>query len=172
MISISTHRYFRPLLELALLALVAWAISGALVFARPQATNAAPGARKPIGLSETAAQPLYREYRGVLLGMTASEARQKLGVPTDKGDEQDFYAFSEQEMAQIYYDQAQRVKAVSVNYLGGGAPSPQSILGVAVEPGEDGSIYKLLKYPKAGYWVSYSRTAGEAPMVTVVMQKF
>ena len=35
-------------------------------------------------------QPLYREYRGVRLGMTATEARAKLGEPAMKSDEQDF----------------------------------------------------------------------------------
>ena len=40
--------------------------------------------------------PVFREYRGVQIGMTAEEARKKLGNPKDKGDEQDFYIFSEQ----------------------------------------------------------------------------
>src|SRR5215213_2138565 len=48
-------------------------------------------------------QPLYREYRGVRLGMTAEEARAKLGVPAMMSDEQDFYVFSANETAQIVY---------------------------------------------------------------------
>ena len=48
-------------------------------------------------------QPLYREYRGVRLGMTAAEARAKLGEPTMKSDEQDFYVISANETAQIGY---------------------------------------------------------------------
>ena len=38
-------------------------------------------------------QPLYREYRGVRLGMTAADERAKLGEPAMKSDEQDFYVF-------------------------------------------------------------------------------
>ena len=46
-------------------------------------------------------QQLYREYRGVRLGMTAAEARAKLGEPAMKSDEQDFYVFSANETAQL-----------------------------------------------------------------------
>jgi len=27
-----------------------------------------------------------------------------------------------------------------------------------------------VRYPKAGYWVSYNRTAGNSPMITITMQ--
>ena len=42
------------------------------------------------------------------LGMTAAEARAKLGEPAMKSDEQDFYVFSANETAQIVYT-AQKV---------------------------------------------------------------
>ena len=51
------------------------------------------------------------------------------------------------------------------------APAPKSVFGSDVAPKADGSIYRMVRYPKAGYWVSYSRTAGADPMVTVTMQK-
>ena len=28
-----------------------------------------------------------------------------------------------------------------------------------------------MRFPKAGYWVSYMRTAGDAPMTIITMQK-
>ena len=34
-----------------------------------------------------------------------------------------------------------------------------------------GSAYKMVEYKRAGCWVSYSRTAGDAPIVTVSMKK-
>ena len=43
--------------------------------------------------------------------------------------------------------------------------------GGPVEVKPDGSIYKVVKYERAGYYVAYSRDAGDAPLVTVVMQK-
>jgi hypothetical protein len=117
-------------------------------------------------------KPLYNEYKGVRIGMEAVEVRKKLGNPTDKSDVQDFYAFSENESAQIYYDKG-KVMAVSVNYVGdkSGAPLPKIVLGTEIEAKADGAMYKLIRYPEAGYWVSYNRTGGGDPLVTVTMQR-
>ena len=41
----------------------------------------------------------FKDYRGVQLGMTADEVRKKLGTPKDKGDEQDFFVFGDNESA-------------------------------------------------------------------------
>jgi hypothetical protein len=118
-------------------------------------------------------EPPYHEYKGVRLGMSADEARKKLGDPADKGDRQDFYAFSDHETAQIFYDDAKKVYAISVFYMGAvnGVPTAKAVLGEDVAPSADGSLHKVVDYPKAGCWVSYSRTAGDAPMTTITMQK-
>ena len=117
-------------------------------------------------------EPLYSEYKGIRIGMTASEVRKKLGEPTQKSDEQDFYAFNEKELAQIFYDNAQKVKAISVDFMGGaGATGYKEVVGTKIETKVDGSMYKIVRYPKAGYWVSYNRAAGEAATVTITIQK-
>ena len=117
-------------------------------------------------------EPPFHEYKGVRIGMTTDEARKKLGSPTDKSDTQDFYSFNDNESCQIYYDDTKKVFAVSVTYLGGGAvPVAKSVLGADVEAKQDGSASKLIRYPKAGYWVSYARMAGDSPMTIVTMQK-
>ncbi len=104
--------------------------------------------------------------------MTADEARKKLGNPTDKSDAQDFYAVSDNETAQIFYDIQKKVHALSVIYMGGGAmPTAKSVLGAEVETKPDGSMHRRVDYPKAGYWIAYSRTSGDSPLVTVTMQK-
>lgn len=119
-------------------------------------------------------QPILQEYRGVQLGWLADEVRKKLGAPADKGDEQDFYVFGEKETAQILYDKATRkVVAISVDFTNGAATvlTPQQVFGADIEAKPDGSKYKLVRYPKAGYWLSYSRTAGDTPIITVTIQK-
>ena len=118
-------------------------------------------------------EPVFHEYKGVSLGMRADEARKKLGTPTEKDDEQDFYLFSETESAQVYYDASKTVMAISVNFVGEGSdiPKPMAILGTDIKTKPDGSMHELIRYPKAGYWVSYSRTAGASPIVTVTIQK-
>ena len=117
-------------------------------------------------------EPPFSAYKGVRIGMTADEARKLLGTPTDKDDKQDFYSFGEKESAQVYYDESKKVFAVSVTYLGGnGVPAPKNILGADAEARQDGSLYKMIRFPKVGYWVSYTRTSGDAPMTIIAMQK-
>ncbi len=40
-----------------------------------------------------------------------------------------------------------------------------------MEAKPDGSAYKLVTYPRAGYWVAYSRTAGDEPLTIITMQR-
>ena len=116
--------------------------------------------------------PVYTDYRGVAIGMTADEVRSKLdGIK--KGNGQDFLVFSEYESAQIYYDDKNKVTAISIDYIGDNtkAPTPETVLGAALQAKADGSMYQLNRYPEAGYWVSYNRTAGDKPIVTITIQK-
>lgn len=119
-------------------------------------------------------EPVFLDYRGVKIGWIADDVRKKLGSPANKGDEQDYFVFGEKETAQILYDKASKqVTAISVDFLSGanGVITPEQVFGTDFETKPDGSKYKLVRYPKAGYWVSYSRTAGETPIVTVTIQK-
>ena len=125
------------------------------------------------GNRSAANAPVFSDYRGVRLGMSAKEVRSKLDRLKDGGPGQDFFVFSEHESAQIYYDEDEKVTAISVDYFGdkSKAPSPSTVLGVDLQAKQDGSMYQLNRYPEAGYWVSYNRTAGDNPIVTVTMQK-
>lgn len=117
--------------------------------------------------------PLFQEYRAVRIGMTIEEVRKKLNNPSDKSDEQDFFVFGDNETAQVFYDKTHKVFAISVNFLNGARdlPTPKGVLGSEVAAKPDGSAYKMVRYPKAGYWVSYSRTSGESPLTIVTLQK-
>ena len=118
-------------------------------------------------------QPLYTEFKGVKIGLSRDEARRRLGTPQQKDDSQDFFVFSERERARLYYDDKGAVSAVIVTYVGksAGAPAPKAVLGSEVEAKQDGSMYRLVQYPKAGYWVAYSRTTGDEPLTIITMQK-
>lgn len=126
------------------------------------------------GAGAVDADPIFHEYRGVQLGLLADDVRKKLGEPANKGDEQDFYVFGEKEMAQILYDKSTRkVITISVDFSNGaaGVLTPQQVFGAEIEAKPDGSKYKLVRYPKAGYWLSYSRTAGDTPTISVTITK-
>jgi outer membrane protein assembly factor BamE (lipoprotein component of BamABCDE complex) len=124
--------------------------------------------------SEPAAQqPLYSEYKGVRLGMTAQEVRAKLGKPELAGNDQDYYVFSENETAQIGYDAAGTVVTISVDYLGGiGAPDYKTVVGGELETTSDGSLYRLVRYQSLGFWVCYNRSTGPVATVSLTIQKF
>ena len=116
--------------------------------------------------------PPFREYKGVRIGMTVDEARKLLGTPAEKDDKQDVYMFGESESCQIYYDSTKKVSAVSITYYGGKSiPTAKAVLGDEAEARQDGSVYKLIRYPKAGFWVSYTRTSGDSPMTIIAIQK-
>ena len=117
-------------------------------------------------------EPPFHEYKGVRIGMSAEEARKLLGNPTDKDDKQEVFSVSDNESCQVYYDTARKVSAVSITYFSTKAvPAPKTVLGEEPEARQDGSVYKLIRFPKAGYWVSYTRTAGDSPMIIIAMQR-
>jgi hypothetical protein len=122
--------------------------------------------------AKAAVEPLYREYKGVQIGMAAKDVRAKLGKPEMKSDAMDFYVFSDKERARVYYQDG-KASAVIATYLGeeSGAPAPLEVLGMDITPKPDGSLYQMKTYPQAGYWVAYSRTTGDSPMVIITMQK-
>ena len=118
--------------------------------------------------------PVFSDFKGVRIGMATEEARKKLGNPRDKGDDQDFYVFNDNQAVQVFYDKATKtVSAISIDFMNGANPIPlaKDIVGSDPEAKSDGSVYKMVRYPKAGYWVSYSRTAGKDPTITITMQK-
>jgi hypothetical protein len=128
------------------------------------------GAAHPPGDEDLA---LFQDYRGVQLGMTADEVRKKLGEPKDKSDEQDFFIFNESETAQIVYDKLHKVITISADFLTAGekVPTAKQIFGGDVEAKADGSMYKMVRFTKAGYWLSFNRTGGTSPLTTVTLQK-
>src|SRR6266404_1376572 len=137
------------------------------------AANTSPAQRTRTSPDEPENQPAFSDFKGVRIGMAADAARKKLGSPRDKSAEQDFYVFNDTQAVEIFYDKAGAVTAISIDFMTGAnaIPSAREVLGTEAETKTDGSVYKLLRYPKAGYWVSYSRTAGGSPTTTITMQK-
>lgn len=124
--------------------------------------------------SSTAVQePIYSSYKGLRIGMTADEARAKLGQASHQLEDMDFYMVSATETAQIFYDTEHKIRAISIDYIGdfGGAPGYKEVVGANVQAKPDGSIYKMVRYEQFGFWVSYNRTASNPAIITVTIQK-
>lgn len=160
------------LLPAIVLILAVSVVNGQTISSRASQEEVATVTTPSANNAATVNTPVFTDYRGVAIGMTADEVRSKLDRAKE-GDRQDFLVFSERESAQIYYDDQGKVMAISVDYFGDNskAPTPEAVLGMALEPKADGSMYQLNRYPEAGYWVSYNRTAGDKPIVTITMQK-
>ena len=163
----STHKHRIGIVELTYLLIGALLLLLLGTIAKGQSETSATKVSKAHAQIQ---QPLYREYRGVRLGMTAAEARAKLGEPAMKSDEQDFYVVSANETAQIAYT-AQKVMMISIDYTAGvGAPDYKSVVGEGVllqRP--DGSLFRMVLYDSERFWVSYNKSNSVMPVVTITI---
>ena len=129
---------------------------------------------QPVRVNPTPSQvstPIYREYRGIRLGMKASEVRAKLGEPVMKSDEQDYFIISSSESTQIVYTADQKVRMISTDYAGGvNAPDHKTVVGSELSARPDGSQFKMVQFDAEGIWVSYNKSAGVMPVVTITIQ--
>jgi hypothetical protein len=167
-------KYFRSAVFIPTLIALLFATTAAVMAQSPSESQVAKATTSST-TATTSAQPapVFNDYRGVKIGMAAKNVRDTLErYLKAKGDKQDFLVLSDNETAQIFYDSAGNVSAISIDYVGkdGKAPTAMEVLGADIEPKPDGSMYALKRYPAAGYWVSYNRTRGDSPIVTITMQ--
>ncbi len=116
--------------------------------------------------------PTFTSYKGVSIGMSTDEVREKLGKPKEPSESMDYYAPSDNEFIQIYYE-AKKVAALTVTFSGklDSAPDVKTVFGENAEVKPDGGIFKMVRYPKAGYWISYNKITGDDPMIMIAIKK-
>jgi hypothetical protein len=152
-------------------------IAGSAIAANGQAANAenqVAGLTPGKASAPKVAGPAMKEFRSVAIGMSDDDVRSVWGKPK-VGDETGYvFELSDDETAQISIGPDKKVTAISVTFEDGrGAPSLTDVFGedVSVDPADGGKIYKLVRYPQAGYWVAYYAGPGEHPTVTLTFQK-
>ncbi|HSK71907.1 MAG TPA: hypothetical protein VK892_09450 [Pyrinomonadaceae bacterium] len=127
------------------------------------------------GQAQIAEHPVIKDYKGVKIGMTADEVRQKLGEAKSEDKDGFFYVFSDTETAQIMLDGDKKVRVISIDYNGEhqNPPKFEDVFGKNAKPEAkpDGAIYKMVRYPDDGVWVAYSRLAGDKPMISITINK-
>lgn len=115
----------------------------------------------------------FAGYKGLAIGAAADAVRLKLGEPKEKTAEQDLYLFSENESVQFYYNAGRAVTAIMITYTGNlaSAPTARDVLGEDAPAKPDGSVFKMVRFPKAGYWISYNRSGGSDSIISIAIQK-
>ena len=126
--------------------------------------------------SQDSPAPAITDLKGVSVGMTRAEVREVLGKPQVSGKASMNYKFSKTSTAQIGFDPAGKVRTIALIYMNGDATAPSfaDVFGpdVPMVEKEDGSVYNLLRYKTAGYYVAYSKTmVSKKPMVVITMRK-
>ena len=137
-------------------------------------THRASYIKKEISSQTAGPGPFLKEYRKITIGMPADTLRDVWGKPTMEYSDGFLYEMSESETIQIAIGPEKNVTTIAVTFEEGkGAPAFAEILGEGVVPEkrEDGSVYKLVRYPDAGYWVAYYAGPTENANVSVTMQK-
>lgn len=116
--------------------------------------------------------PVFKDYRGVTIGMSADDVRQKLGKPEDQSDTEDSFKPADGENTRIIYNAEKKVKTISIMYTDdvSKAPSTSSIVGEDVPANEGGGIFKRVDYPDQGFWITYAKIAGDDPMIIITIQ--
>ena len=165
--------FLKTLSRLVLLVLFAAAVPS---IAQTGESNEANVATDEHPAASKAAKTALTNLRGITIGMTADQVTDKIGKPETSDQTGMLYTFSNGETLQLSLDADKKVRMIATVYSGkdAKAPEPNEIFGSTetVQPQADGRIYKLVRYPDAGYWIAYSRlNLDSGPMITVTIQK-
>lgn len=170
------RRRLLPALYLVVAAFSILYISSANVYAQtPEGkTEQASYIKKASPKQAAASVPLLKEYRKVSIGMTADTVRDAWGKPANEYSDGLFYELSDSETVQIVIGPEKKITAIAITFIKGkGAPSFADVFGegVAPEKRENGSVYRMVRYPDAGFWVAYYAGPSENADVSLTMQK-
>lgn len=124
----------------------------------------------------TNAAPLVGDLKGVKLGMTADEVKKVLGSSDSSDANGMYFDLKNGESLQLQLGHDKKVNMIAMMYSGKDANAPDitAVFGpdAKAEPDASGRVYKLVKYPTAGYLLTYSHiTAGDTPITTITITK-
>ena len=165
---------FRSRILAIFLSVLCVAVTAAAQAANKSATIQAVNVKTEAPAKRAGSGAAFAEYRKVVIGTEASAIKEMWGDPKIEDADGFLYELSESEMAQIVIGPDKKVKAISITYADGkGAPAFGEVFGDGVKPEkkENGTVYRMVRYPEAGYWVSYYAGSGDKPSVTVTIQK-
>jgi len=137
---------------------------------KPVPANQPKPAAPATAAAKAIAVPAMTEFRKAGIGTTAADLKQAWGKPEVEDKTGFISQFSGKEMAQVALDADQKVDTIAVTFQDGtGAPKPEEVFGPKekIERKEGGGLFHMVRYPEAGYWVSYfSQGDGKAVIIT------
>lgn len=123
----------------------------------------------------TTVTPYVHDLRGISIGMEPDEVLEKLGKPRVSDNAGMLFSFSNKEMVQIGIGPKGKVRTIALIFEKSTEDTPdlEDIFGPTAEAtvNEDGSVYKMVRYEKQGFWLAYNRSGGKTPMTTVTMRR-
>ena len=142
-------------------------------YAQAVADNRQKAPDEQVTKSQATTTPM-KEYRKVSIGMAADEVESAWGEPKIKDESGFLYNLSDHETAQIEVGPDKKVTAIAIMYKEGeGAPSLAEVFGAGATADRqpNGTIYKMVRYADAGYWISYYEGSGDNAVTTVTIRK-
>ena len=134
---------------------------------KPKPPAAGPAAA---AAAKTIPMPAMAEFRKAGIGISSEDLKKSWGKPEVEDATGFIYEFSEKEMAQVSITPDKKVDAIAVTFRDGtGAPKAEEVFGPTekIERKENGSVFHMVRYEQAGYWVSYlSQGAGKMVILT------
>jgi hypothetical protein len=118
--------------------------------------------------------PAMSAFRNVSIGMPADKVKESWGKAKIEDKDGFLFELSDSETAQVRIGPDGKVMTIAVTFAGGkGAPTLTEVFGegAAADSSQNGTVYKMVRYPDAGYWVSYFVGSGENAITTLTIQK-
>jgi|SRR5215216_6582010 len=90
--------------SLLILAIILLASSANAQTVAPPSASSTPENTEEATPSAAAPEPVFKDYKGVSIGMSSAEVAEKLGKPKVKDEQGELFVISESELVQVVYD--------------------------------------------------------------------
>jgi hypothetical protein len=120
------------------------------------------------------AVPFIKGYNQIAIGEAADQVEDTLGNPKFRDADGYLYDLSDSETLQIRFSDGDLVTTIAAIFTDASkAPTFAEVFGSETVPipRADGTIYMMVRYPDAGFWVSYFRGGGDKATVALTIQK-
>ena len=164
----------RAILALAFCLVCGFAINAAAQTVSEQSQATAVNVEKTRVATKSTPTPVMTDFQKVAIGATADSVEDLWGRPKVKDSDGFLYELSNSETAQIRIGPDKKVTLIAVTFADGkGAPTLTEVFGEGATPdsNQNGTVYKMVRYPEAGYLITYYAGSGDKAMTTLTIQK-